>query len=95
MISFPFALVVYINLIKLWYEVKLRGLTITLIKADAFSACHSIRLMRADALLESDENRPCSGSGSGLVQASTPDANRSGSGSHLNQLNESGAERRY
>lgn len=50
-ISFPFALVVYINLIKLWYEVILRSLTIPLIKADAFPACHSDRLMTLLPLL--------------------------------------------
>lgn len=42
----------YINLIKLWYEVILRGLTIPLIKwFDAFPACHSDRLMTLLPLL--------------------------------------------
>lgn len=45
LISFHFALVVHINLIKIWYEVRHRGPTITLIKVPAFPACHFIRIM--------------------------------------------------
>lgn len=45
LISFHFALVVHINLIKIWYEVRPGGPTITLIKVPAFPACHLIRIM--------------------------------------------------
>lgn len=94
MISFLFALVVDITLIRLCYEVKFGVLTITLIKADAFSACHCIRCTRTDVVLESDETSPCSGFGSGL-SAATTDANMSSPRSHLNQLNKSEAARKY
>lgn len=45
LIIFLFASVVHINLIKIWYEVRPGGPTITLIKVPAFPACHLIRTM--------------------------------------------------